>query len=240
MSPRLAPLPDGFAATVSALHRVAEELVAPARKPDNEISLRATPGGFGTPEFEFEGAVHQVRVESDELVHRVDGEERRGTLSSLAAGGSAIADLLPAGTQLDSGPLQVDLAASRALGAWFGLGAEVLGQLVDRAVPEDEATSPRLWPEHFDIAIELGPEGRGLRANYGLSPGDSDHPDPYAYVGPWSAEVSGELWNANGFKGAELSYADLTGEDDPMAVLLGFFTVRWEALKGTNSPTEEE
>ena len=33
------PLPEGFAAAVGALHRVAEEVVAPARKPDNEIAL---------------------------------------------------------------------------------------------------------------------------------------------------------------------------------------------------------
>ncbi|MGB7685677.1 MAG: hypothetical protein WBL45_07820 [Solirubrobacterales bacterium] len=240
MSPRLAPLPDGFAATVSALHRVAEDLVAPARKPDNEISLRATPGGFGTPEFEFDGAVHQVRVEADELVHRVDGEERRGTLSSLAAGASAIADLLPPGARLDSGSLQVDLAASRALSNWYEFGAGVLSQLVDRSAPEDEATVPRLWPEHFDIAIELGPEGRGLRANYGLSPGDEDHAEPYLYVSPWSAEVSGDLWSANGFKGAELSYADLVGEDDQPVAALGFFVTRWDALKETTAPTEEE
>ncbi len=239
MSPRLTPLPDGFAATVAALHRVAEELVAPARKPDNEISLRATPGGFGTPEFEFEGAVHQVRVEEDELVHAVDGKEQRSTLSSLAAGASAIADLLSAGAPLDSGPLQVDLASSRALGNWFGFGDELLGQLASRASAEDEATVPRLWPEHFDIAIELGPEGRGLRANYGLSPGDEDHAEPYLYVSPWSAEVAGDLWNATGFKGAELSCADLAGEDDQPAAALGFFVTRWDALKET-SPEEEQ
>jgi hypothetical protein len=28
------PLPEGFAAAVGALHRVAEEVVAPAREPD--------------------------------------------------------------------------------------------------------------------------------------------------------------------------------------------------------------
>ena len=41
----LQPLPPSFAATAAALHRVAEEIVAPARKPDNEIALVATPGG---------------------------------------------------------------------------------------------------------------------------------------------------------------------------------------------------
>ena len=66
-----------------------------------------------------------------------------------------------------------------------------------------------LWPEHFDIAIDLGSESAGKRATIGASPGDESHPEPYLYVTPWTAEVSGELWNAQGFKGAELGYAEL-------------------------------
>ena len=49
MGVELKPLPPAFVATRRALHRVAEELVAPARKPHNEIALRPTPRGFGTP-----------------------------------------------------------------------------------------------------------------------------------------------------------------------------------------------
>lgn len=67
MASPLSPLPPGFGPTVASLHRVAEEIVAPARKPDNEIALQPTPGGFGTPEFEFEGTRRQVRVEGAEL-----------------------------------------------------------------------------------------------------------------------------------------------------------------------------
>jgi hypothetical protein len=52
----------------------------------------------------------------------------------------------------------------------------------------------QLWPEHFDIAMSLGPEG--ARANYGGSPGDADHAEPYLYVGPWSMDGrSGPFWN---------------------------------------------
>lgn len=239
MNRPLSPLPDGFAATVASLHRVAERLVAPARKPDSEISLRATPGGFGTPEFEFGGERHQVLVEGAELVHRAGEEERRAPLSSLATAASAVAELLPPGAEPSEEPLEVDPEASRALGALYGLGAEILGRLVDRASPEDEATAPRLWPEHFDIAIELGPQARGRRANYGLSPGDADHPEPYLYVGPWSAEVSGELWNAQGFNGAELSHAELLAASDQEAAALDFFATRWDALKEIDPPTEE-
>ncbi|MGE5281839.1 MAG: hypothetical protein ACM3N0_05885 [Chloroflexota bacterium] len=233
--PRLDPLPPSFAATVESLHRVAERLVAAARKPDDEISLRATPGGFGTPVFELEGAEHRVRVEGAELVHDEGGTERRAPLTSLAAAAEAVAGLLPADAQLDEEPLSVDPAASRALGSLYAFAAALLDELVEEADPDDAPTIPRLWPEHFDIAIELGPEAAGLRANYGASPGDADHDEPYLYVGPWTAEVAGELWNGRGFRGAELVYSELLGRDDPAAAAREFFRTRRNALTATES-----
>lgn len=226
----LAALPATFGPTVEALHRVAEQLVAPARKPDNEIALAATPGGFGTPQFEFAGTRHQVRVEGAELVHLIGAEQRRAPLTSLAGAAEAIAELLPAGTELDGEPLAVDPEASRALGAWYRFGADVLSRLVATATAEDAPTPPTLWPEHFDIAIELGSEASGARANYGLSPGDESHAEPYLYVGPWTAQVSGELWGASGFNGAELSYAELVAAPDQHSLAIEFFEARQRAL----------
>lgn len=226
----LEPLPPGFAATVASLHEVAAELVAPARKPEHEIALEATPGGFGTPYFEFDGARRQVRVEGDELVQECDGLQRRAPLQSLVGGGEAITELLPIDTRLGDEPLAVDAAASRALGAFFGFGAEVLTALIEGAGPDDEASPVRLWPEHFDIAIELGSEADRVRANYGFSPGDEGHGEPYLYVGPWSAAVDGELWNAQGFVGAELAYSQLVAAEDQVAAATEFFAVRRDAL----------
>src|SRR5262245_61875503 len=219
---RLTPLPVTFPATVAALHRVAEEIVAPARKPDNEIALYATPGGFGTPVFTYAGAPQQVRVDGAELVHSAGAGERRARLDSLEAARSLVRDLVPGGP-LSTDPLDVDPAAARVLGEWYAFGDAVL-----TAISDGTATEVRLWPEHFDIAIELG--AAPARANYGFSPGDEDHPEPYAYVGPWEAEVSGELWNARGFRGAELSYAELVSAPDPRALALEFFTKRKDAL----------
>jgi hypothetical protein len=226
----LEPLSPTFAATVASLHAVAEELVAPARKPQNEIALEATPGGFGTPFFEFDGALHQVRVEGGELVHECNETQRRAPLRSLAAAGEAITELLPIDARPSDEPLAVDPIASRALGALYGFGAQALGRLVAGAVPDDEASPVRLWPEHFDIAIELGSEPRGVRANYGLSPGDDGHEEPYLYVGPWSAAVDGELWNGQGFSGAELSYSELLAAADQEAAAEEFFARHREAL----------
>lgn len=227
----LAPLPPGFAATVASLHRVAEEIVAPARKPDNEIALEALPGGFGTPAFEYRGARGRVRVEGDELVREVDGAERRAPLSSLAAAAAAVADLLPdGGAGLGDEPLAISAGAATALAAWYEFGTSALAALAAAATPADEATPAILWPEHFDVAIELGAEAAGERATYGFSPGDGDHPEPYAYVAPWRT-VSGELWQATGFGGAELGYGELLAAPDRGAVASRFFQIRHEALR---------
>src|SRR5262245_30297461 len=78
---RLEPLPATFGETRDALHKVAEDVVAPERKPDNEIALRYTRGGFGTPFFEEDGADCQVRVEHGELVRQKEKEETREPLA---------------------------------------------------------------------------------------------------------------------------------------------------------------
>lgn len=214
MGSRLSPLPDQFGPAVAKLHRVAEEVIAPARKPDNEIALEATPGGFGTPPFEWEGARHQVRVEGTELVRETDGRQQRS-------------------------PLDVDPEAARCLAAWYEFGTEVLEQLRGEARVGEAPTEPVLWPEHFDLAIEMGEEAKGRRATYGFSPGDEEHPEPYAYVAPWVAQPPGQLWNARGFGGAELGYADLLAGDDPSRLALQFLRGRRDAL-GESKQEEEK
>ena len=209
----LQPLPPTFAATVAALHRVAEQIVAPARKPENEIALEATPGGFGTPPFEHGGVEQQVRVDRVELVHDAGEEERRAALTSLEDARRLVAGLVPGGP-LSGEPLDVDPEAAAALADWYAFGDDVLRQMDG---------VPIVWPEHFDIAIDLG------EATYGFSPGDEHHPEPYAYVAPWNT-VEGELWQATGFRGAELTYTDLLATPDPRAAARKFFATRKEAL----------
>jgi hypothetical protein len=226
----LPPLPTDFARTRESLHRLAEDAIKPAREQTSgEWTLIPTPGGFGTPVF---GDDSQVRVEKAELVVREGGEKRRAPIASLAAAAELIGpSLLPeplAG--LPSEPLEVDPAAAAALAAAYALGQEVLERLVAEAGEGDAPTGPTLWPEHFDLAIEMGEEKAGRRANYGLSPGDADHPEPYFYVGPWRAPPSDDLWNARGFPGAELGYAELAACSDPVALALEFCLARKRAL----------
>jgi hypothetical protein len=204
---RLKPLPAGFAETRVALHKVAEAVVAPARKPENEISLRYTRGGFGTPFFEQDGRDCQVRVEPGGLIRQRGTEETSEPL-----------------------PREVDPEAARALGEFYGFACSVLEQL--RAdEPDGEPSIVRIWPEHFNIALELGSESAGCRGNFGASPGDDDHPEPYLYVGPWTAEVTGELWNAKGFKGAELGYSELLAAEDQRRAALDFMRERYRVLQ---------
>jgi hypothetical protein len=230
MSSPLAPLPAGFAATVAGLHRVAEELVAPARKPDNEIALKVAPDGFGTPRFGFEGAEHQVRVEGDQLIHEAGSEQRRAPLRTLAEAAEIVAELLPADSSLDSDPLAVERDSAGVLAAWYRFGQQALEHLRVGAGVAEAASEPTLWPEHFDVAIELGHEAVGGRATYGFSPGDENHPEPYVYVAPWAAQPAGGLWNATGFGGAELGYASLLAAPDSHAAVNEFFAARRAAL----------
>ncbi|HMC06387.1 MAG TPA: hypothetical protein VKG89_03235 [Solirubrobacterales bacterium] len=234
MAVELRPLPASFAATRDALHRVAEELVAPARKPHNEIALRQTPGGFGTPEFEFEGRQLQVRVAGPELVLDRDGQESRTALTSIAEVAELLGPgLLPDGMPADRTPLRIDPEAAARLADFYAFAAEVLERSREELQAGARPSELNLWPEHFDIAYEAGDEDAGMRANYGASPGDGDHPEPYVYVGPWTAEVSGELWNATAFSGAELSYSELLSVDRPASGALEFLRSRSEALAGS-------
>jgi len=201
----LPPLTPAFTATREELHRVAEQVVSPARvaATGNEIALEATPGGFGTPAFPGGG---RVRVDGDELVvEEADGTQKR--------------------TRLD-----VDRAAADALGALYAFAWSVLAELRDEAPAGADASELHLWPEHFDVAFEQGSEAEGRRAGYGVSPGDADHAEPYLYVGPWSEPPSGPEWTATGFRGAELGYASLLAAPDQHAAALAFFRARRDDL----------
>ena len=225
------PLPDSFASTREALHRVAEEIVAPARKPHNEIALRQTPNGFGTPEFELDGERVQVRVEGADLVLERGDHTTRAPLTSLADAGALLgAKLLPDGLPTDSSPLDVDPAAADVLAAFYELASRALARFKSSLPDDADPSDTNLWPEHFDIAFEAGAEDAGRRANYGASPGDGGHDEPYLYVGPWTAELEGELWNATGFTGAELGYSDLLDADQAERAAVDFFRARFEGI----------
>jgi hypothetical protein len=223
----LLPLPPDFERTRSALHRVAEQVVSPARvaATGNEIALEASPGGFGTPPFPDGG---RVRVELDELVVEKPGDAGLRAALKTTAAARGLAGLDEEGG--DGQPLEVDPESAGALAAFYAFGDEVLRLLHAETAEADEPSPIRLWPEHFDIAFDAGAESEGRRATYGASPGDEHHPEPYIYVGPWSEPPRGPGWTAKGFRGAELGYAALRQAADPRALALEFFRGRRAAL----------
>jgi hypothetical protein len=226
---RLEPAPPTLLATRAALHRVAERVIAPARRRANgKIGLRWTLGGFGTPFF---GADAQIRVDGAQLVIDAGGEERRHPLATIRDAAAAVGfDLEGTDEDEHDAPLAIDPAASRFLGDWFGFVTSVLEGLRAEAPGEWEPSRVQLWPEHFDVAVELGSEEAERRAGLGGSPGDATHAEPYLYVAPWVARPTGELWRADGFAGAELSYAELLAAPNQREAAREFFRTRLAAL----------
>ena len=67
-------------------------------------------------------------------------------------------------------------------------------------------------------------------------PGDQDHPEPYLYVGPWRTPAASQIWNAHGFTGAELAWAELVIDADPRAAARDFWTAARDALSAQAPP----
>ena len=227
----LEPVPMTLEPTRLALHAVAERVLSPARQRDNgKIGLRWTLGGFGTPYF---GADAQIRVEGAQLVIDAAGEERRQPLSSIRDAAAAVGfDLSGADEEQADAQLEIDAAAARFLGDWFGFATNVLEQLRAEAEPEWEPSRVQLWPEHFDVGLELP----GLGTTLGGSPGDEHHPEPYLYATLWEHQPPDQLWNARGFAGAELPYAELLAGPNARDCALDFLRTRLAKLKGMSRP----
>jgi hypothetical protein len=219
----LAPLPETFAGTRDALHRLAVYVISPAQRLVNgEIILRSTPGGFST--FPFEGRV--IGVDGADLV--VDGARHPlGSLNDAARVAGIEPDVgqleqfdVPPFGDLDA-PLAVEAAAARVLGDWFAFATDVLDAVRADAGPEEDATIVRIWPEHFDAAIDAGDEAAGRRATYGASPGDRHHAEPYLYASPWAGRID-PFFDDPGFRGAARTYAQLADSTAPRAAAIAF------------------
>jgi hypothetical protein len=209
---RLRPPPPGYAATRDALHLLAEHVISPTRQRDHgEITLRWTLGGFGTPFF---GADAQLRVEGDVFVVQTRERVQRGRLTNLGDAAEFVGfDLTRTDAAEQRRPLPVDAEASRFLGDVYGFAFSVLEELRAEAGAGREPSAVNLWPEHFDVAVELG-RGSG-RAGFGVSPGDEHDPDPYVYV---SRE------QRDGFEA--LPWADIVAADDQRSCALAFLRAR--------------
>jgi hypothetical protein len=121
--------------------------------------------------------------------------------------------------------LMLDSDATTVLGDWYLLGHRAVDVAI-ASLPDPQASIVRLWPEHFDVGIDLAVDSRskpGVRTNLGASAGDEFHQEPYLYVAPWSDDRPGptEFWNAP--FGATLGYGDLDVSENPLAAATEFF-----------------
>jgi hypothetical protein len=121
------------------------------------------------------------------------------------------AQVYPAATPLAlDEPLTVDTAAAALLAGWYALGAEAMRRFAAE-IASGQPSAAVLWPEHFDLGITAE------AMNYGASPGDSQIPSPYLYVGPHGGppEDDPEFWNTP--FGAARTIADITTVEQALA-----------------------
>jgi hypothetical protein len=183
-------------ATRVSLHTLAEHVMSPARYAvTGRIGLRVTPGGFGTPSF-ADGRGEQQVFEREGSIHvRRDGKERHQVITTIRAAAEFVgiepgapADVYPPVTPLiPDAPLTIDRSYERDIASWFQLANEALRQLQTMEAGA-EPSEIQLWPEHFDLAMTIE------KVNFGASPGDAEHPEPYLYVGPFERRA-GPFWN---------------------------------------------
>jgi hypothetical protein len=231
----LPALPPEFDATRDALHAVAEQVVAAAYwHATTHIGLRPSPRGFGTPVYR-DG--ERVRVDATALVHEQRGAVRRHELTTLSAAAAfagvplgAPTVYAPATRLAPEAPLAIDRDAALALAGWYALAAALLNDL--RAAHLDlPSTELQIWPEHFDLACELGHEGTPDRANYGASPGDDSITEPYLYVGPHEPARRTGAFARCSF-GAAMTYSELRQAGEAGAAARQFFEGALEDLSG--------
>jgi hypothetical protein len=191
------------------------------------MGLRPRRSGLATPEFD--GKV--VSVEGDLLVIETDAGIASRTITSVRDA----CDFLGIPYRVDwyvgfrdplepgdpDAPLEIDAGAVDQIGEWLTFGSEVLEAIGGMADDGDEVTEAQLWPEHLDLAIEMGSDDR--KASYGFSPGDGPHPEPYLYVSAWGEiDRSNSYWNDPHFNGASLGYRSLLGDEDPAGTAIEF------------------
>ncbi len=167
--------------TRTALHGIAELLLAgPQYAASGTIRLRVLPAGIATV------AEPDLRLQGVELV----GVNGRHPLTGTYAEVAAAAGIIPRSLNdvySDTAPVtpsdRIDFDPAHLAQL---TGALAIGDAALRTFAPDEV--PVFWPEHLDVAISTG------EVNYGVSPGDAAIPEPYAYVGPWTART-GDFWN---------------------------------------------
>ncbi len=227
----LQPVPSTLVDTRLALHRLSAYVIAPVRhQATGRFGLRATPNGFGTPEFDG----RRIRVEATTLIDERPDGERTAEITSLTDAAVFLDTTIDTDTAAEhdtpgagdvDAALDVDPASSLWLGSWFAMAFDALGQVRGDDASVD-ASEPQLWPGHFDPAIEIGDDNH--RGSYGASPGDDGIDEPYLYLSIWwpdriAVDATDPAWNATAFTGAVLPVSAFPATEDPVEVAARFW-----------------
>ena len=209
---------ESLRTTRASLHAVAEHVRAASQYAHKRrLGLRQATGGFATQPFVVEGAERRLAVVGTELVLRDDlrGEatDRRVPITNLRAAASLAGG--PVGMPSDAyrpsplpdpdADLVVDPGAAALLADFYALVQAALTVFAAELAGEGPSEI-QLWPEHFDLATTIS------KVNFGGSPGDADHDEPYLYVGPLEPPTRGGFWNEP--FGASRPWGEIAGVDD--------------------------
>jgi len=232
-------LPDDWPSERDTLRRLATHVLARAQASvTGHFALTTLPGGFGTPQFGADR--RRVRLAGGSMFVETAVAEREGetvastqihpvagsTIRALcnAAGCEPAEDFsvghdTPLLGDVDD-IIHLDADAVTVLGDWFHLGQRAIDVCL-ASFPDPQASMVRLWPEHFDVGVDIAVDPRarpGVRTNLGAAAGDDFHQEPYLYVAPWGDERPGPdvFWNAP--FGATLGFGELDAADDPLAM----------------------
>lgn len=237
-------LPDDWPGQREALRRLATHVVARAQaEVTGNFALMPLPGGFGTPQFGPDR--RRVRLAGGSLfIEHIDstpdGPSAAHTDVHMVAGSTIrqLCEVLGVDIDLDfsvgndTPPLGnpdemliLDSDTTTVLGDWWALGQRAM-DIAIASFPDPQASVTRLWPEHFDVGIDLAvnPVAKpGARVNIGAASGDAFHQEPYIYVAPWNEQRPGpaDFWNAP--FGAVIGFGDLDASDNPLAAATEFF-----------------
>lgn len=195
-------LQDAYTRTRHSLHGLAELVLAgPRYRQGGSIRLRVQREGFRTRDEPVVAVSGSALVTADKRVN-VDGLTFAQAAARIGLEASRLDDVYGDGPKVSPDEaIHLDPDSVRQAQHALALGDEALRRF-------DAAADPILWPEHFDVAIELG------QVTYGVSPGDRYFDRPYAYVSR-PGRVEDEFWNAP--FGAARLLAELDGADGIVA-----------------------
>jgi hypothetical protein len=209
---------EALRTTRGSLHAVAEHVMAASQYAHKRrIGLRQASGGFATQPFVVDGAERRLTVLGTELVVRddVQGEatEQRAPITNLRAAAALSggqvgmpSDVYPPSPLPDpDGELPLEPGAAALFADFYALVQAALTVFAAELVGEGPSEI-QLWPEHFDIATAIS------EINYGGSPGDAGHDEPYLYVGPFEPPPRSAFWNES--FGASRGWREIEGVDD--------------------------